>query len=180
MNVLNRVAQIHHQYLKTEFSSVLGIDGIYRLYEILDKEATSEIITYSKLDCISAFCCITKDYKKTSKCINKILNFKIIISLIFNFNFNCDIFFKKYWSVKFKNNNDIYILTLVKVNKDFTPQEIINVIELNAFENKISKIWVDTRRDNTRALKFYQKLGFEIVARSPISYLLHKNLNNNA
>ena len=180
MNTLSRVAQIHHQYLKTELSSVLGIDGIYRLYEILDKEATSEIITYSKLDCISAFCCITKDYRKTSRCVAQILSLKIVMSLIFNFNFYCDILFKKYWAIKFKNNNDIYILTLVKVNNDFTSQEIIKSIELSAFKNKISKIWVDTRRDNVRALKFYQKLGFKIVARSPISYLLHKSLINNA
>lgn len=178
--MLNRIAQIHHQHLKTEFSSVIGIDGLYHLYEILDKEATSQIITYSKFDYISAFCCITKDYKKTSKSIAKILSLKIIIKLIFNLNFLCDIFFKKYWAAKFKNNNDIYILTLVKVNKDFTPQEIIKSIEFSAIKNKSYKIWVDTRKDNTHALKFYQKIGFQIVAESPISYLLNKNLNNNA
>jgi len=61
-----------------------------------------------------------------------------------------------------KENCEIVTLNSLHNNRGLATQLIIKVIE-KAKENDCKRIWLITTNDNTNAIRFYQKRGFEWV-----------------
>ncbi|CAM8358134.1 GNAT family N-acetyltransferase [Candidatus Methylopumilus planktonicus] len=176
MSDLKRISEIHYHYLSTKFSSALGEEGLFKLYKKLNSSPEVKILSFKSSLGISAFCSFTNDYKKTAREMANSLSFYELFKATLNIPTLCDIFYKKIWAFLYKNNYDIYILAFVKVETNFSANNMIDEIEKYALQANTKKIWVDTRTINNRAVAFYLKCGFKIISRSPFSYLLMKEI----
>ncbi len=174
MKRFRKIAEAHKIALNTEIAKILDVDGLESIYERIANNSKSKVFSFGDEEIVEAFCAVTLDYKTLMQEIfNEVglitkLRFAAAIPTLL------DWIYKMNWSQHFPSN--AYVLTLGKTRKNFDAQIILNEVEDFARAGQANFIWVDTRKSNNSARKFYERSGFTEFSQSPCSVLYKKCL----